>query len=68
MKEKELKELEKFTKENGYNDELKDIYLREVLDQNKKYEWDLIFKQTFDYLQIFFKLLLLLLLPERSHQ
>jgi len=38
MKEKELKELEKFTKENGYNDELKDIYLREVLDQNKKYE------------------------------
>ena len=63
MKEKELKELEKFTKENGYNDELKDIYLREVLDQNKKYEWDLIFKQTFDYLQIFFKLLVLLLLP-----
>jgi len=63
MKEKELKELEKFTKENGYNDELKDIYLREVLDQNKKYEWDLIFKQTFDYIQIFFKLLVLLLLP-----
>ena len=63
MKEKELKELEKFTKENGYNDELKDIYLREVLDQNKKYEWDLIFKQTFDYLQIFFKLFVLLLLP-----
>ena len=63
MKEKELKELEKFTKENGYNDELKDIYLREVLDQNKKYEWDLIFKQTFDYIKIFFKLLVLLLLP-----
>ena len=63
MKEKELKELEKFTQENGYNDELKDIYLREVLDQNKKYEWDLFFKQTFDYLQIFFKLLVLLLLP-----
>ena len=37
MKEKELKELEKFIEENGYNDELKDIYLREVLDQNKKY-------------------------------
>ena len=43
--------------------ELKDLYLREVLDQNKKYEWDLIFKQTFDYIQIFFKLLVLLLLP-----
>jgi len=28
----------KFAKENGYNDELKDIYLREVLDQNKEYE------------------------------
>ncbi len=38
MKEKELKELEKYAKENGYNDELKDIYLREVIDQNKKYE------------------------------
>ena len=38
MKEKELKELEKFTKENGYKNQLKDIYLREVLDQNKKYE------------------------------
>ena len=25
MTEKELKELEKFAKENGYNDELKDI-------------------------------------------
>ena len=40
MTEKEQKELEKFVKENGYNDELKDIYLREVLDQNKVYEWD----------------------------
>ena len=27
MTEKELKELEKFAEENGYNDELKDIYL-----------------------------------------
>ena len=36
MQEKELEELEKFVKENGYNDELKDIYLREVLDQTKK--------------------------------
>ena len=44
MKEKELKELEKFAKENGYNDELKDIYLREVIDKNKEYEWDQIFR------------------------
>jgi len=34
----ELEELEEFAKENGYNDELKDIYLREVIDRNKKYE------------------------------
>ncbi len=38
MKEKELKELEKFAKENGYNNDLKDIYLREVIDRNKEYE------------------------------
>ena len=38
MKEKEIKELEKFIKEHGYNDLLKDIYLREVLDKNKEYE------------------------------
>ena len=38
MTEKELKELEKFVKENSYNEELKSIYLREVLDQNKEYE------------------------------
>ncbi len=48
MTEKELKELEKFIEENGYNDELKDIYLREVIDRNKEYEWDQIFDQTFD--------------------
>ena len=35
MTEKELRELEKFAKENGYNEELKDIYLRKVLDKNK---------------------------------
>ena len=35
LTEKELKELEKFVKENGYNDELKDIYiLREFIDRN----------------------------------
>ena len=38
MIEKELKEFEKFAKENGYNDELKDIYLRDVIDRNKEYE------------------------------
>ena len=38
MTEKELTELEKFANENGYNEELKDIYLREDLDQNKEYE------------------------------
>ena len=48
MTEKELKELEKFVKENGYNDELKDIYLREVIGRTKEYEWDQIFYQTFD--------------------
>ena len=37
MTEKEQKELEKFVAEYGYNDELKDIYLREILDENKKY-------------------------------
>ena len=48
MTEKELKELEKFVKENGYNDELQDIYLREFIDRNKEYEWDQICDQTFD--------------------
>ena len=38
MTETELKELEKFSKENGYDYELKDIYLREVIDRNKEYE------------------------------
>ena len=38
MTDKELKELEKFAKENGYNDELKDIYLRKFVDRNKEYE------------------------------
>ena len=38
MTEKELKELVKFAKENGYNHELKDIYLRKFIDRNKEYE------------------------------
>ncbi len=28
--------------------ELKDIYLREVIDRNKEYEWDQILDQKFD--------------------
>ena len=48
MTEKELKELEKFAKENGYNDKQKDIYLREVIDRNKEYEWAQILDQIFD--------------------
>ena len=38
MTDKQLKELEKFLKDNGYNDDLKDLYLREIFDQNKEYE------------------------------
>ena len=38
MTEEELKELEKFAKENGYNDELRDIYLRKVIEKNKEYK------------------------------
>ena len=34
MTEKEGSELEKVVRENGYNDELKDIYLREVIYRN----------------------------------
>ena len=33
MTEKELKELEKFAKENGYNDELKDMATNEELEK-----------------------------------
>ena len=36
MTEKELKELEEFAKENGYNDELKDLYLKEVVKRHKE--------------------------------
>ena len=45
---KRIEGLGKFAKENGYNEELKDIYLREVIDRNKEYEWDQIFDQIFD--------------------
>ena len=48
MIEEELEEIEKFAKEYGYNEEIKDIYLREVIDRNKEYEWDQIFHHPFD--------------------
>ena len=48
MTEKELMLFEKSAKENGYNDELKDIYLREVIDRIKEYKCDQIFDQIFD--------------------
>ncbi len=48
MSEKELEEIEEFINKNGYNEDLKDIYLREVLDQNKEYEWDQISDPTLD--------------------
>ena len=38
MKENKKKELVKFIKDNYYNHELKDIYLREILDHDKEYE------------------------------
>ena len=38
MTEKEKKELENLIKKNGYNEELQDIYLREVLDVDKEFD------------------------------
>ena len=38
MSEKKIMEIYKFVEEYGYNNELKNIYLREILDQNKEYE------------------------------
>ena len=46
--EKRFKELDKLSKENGYNDDLKGIYLREEIDRNKEHEWDQILDQIFD--------------------
>ena len=34
MTEEELKKFERLVKENGSNDKLKEIYLKEVLDRN----------------------------------
>ncbi len=46
MTEKELKELEKFVKENGYNDELKDKYLWAVIISTK---YSTSYKHSFSY-------------------
>ena len=40
MTGKEQRELDKLVKEYGYNDELIDLYIREILDQEKEYGWD----------------------------
>ena len=33
-----MQEFKKFAKDYGYNDELKDLYSVEVIDQNKEYK------------------------------
>ena len=38
MRDKKLEGLENFAKENDDNNQLKDIYLRKVLNNNKEYE------------------------------
>ena len=38
MIEKEKQELERLVKENGYNEELQDKYIREVLDEDKDFD------------------------------
>ena len=40
MKEKEKKVLEKLIKENGCIEELKDTYMREILDEDKEFDDD----------------------------
>ena len=45
---KRVEGIREISTKNGYNDKLKDIYLREVIDKNKEYEWDQIFDQIFD--------------------
>ena len=40
MTEKVKMQLEKIVKENGYNEELKDIFMREVLDNDKEFDDD----------------------------
>lgn len=38
MTEEDKKEIENLVKQNGYNDELQDTYMREVLDEDKKFD------------------------------
>ena len=38
MTEEDKKEIENLVKQNGYNDELQDTYMREVLDADKKFD------------------------------
>ena len=45
---KRVERIRKICQKNGYNDELQDIYLREVIDRNKEYEWDQILDQIFN--------------------
>ena len=40
MTEKEKKDLEILIKDNGYNEELQDKYMREVLDDDKEFDED----------------------------
>ena len=40
MTEKEKKDLEILIKDNGYNEELQDTYMREVLDEYKEFDED----------------------------
>ena len=40
MTEKEKKELENFVRKNGYNEELQDTYIRDVLDKDKIFDDD----------------------------
>ena len=37
---KEKKELETLIKDNGYNEELQDTYMREILDDDKEFDED----------------------------
>ena len=40
MTEKEKKELEKLIKENGFNEDLQDTYMREVLGEDREFDED----------------------------
>ena len=44
---KRFEGIRKICKKKRYNNELKDLYLRKIIEQNKEYEWDQIFDQIF---------------------